>query len=187
MNFVLSVVFQFILVLTKKRFTYKHQLYFSFFISILALVSLPIVVVYLKDLAGFLVTCLIMLIQGLANAIILSCIFGIVSYLPFTYIIALSTGQGIAGILMNIIRYIFIIIFGVNSKDEDAIIKSAIGFFSFSALIILVCMVFTGHLYKNRYFKSQMRHSGEFDVKSLQKYISFKSNEGDKEVNLAVI
>ena len=46
------------------------------------------------------------LLQGFLNAITVNSFFGLVSYFPIDIIISMSSGQGIAGILMNFIQYI---------------------------------------------------------------------------------
>ncbi len=161
MNFVLNVVFQFVLLFTKKKFTFKSQIFVSLLVSVLSMIALPISVIYMSGLASFIATSSIILIQGLANAIILSCFYSIISFLPFEYIIAFSTGQGIAGILMNATRYFILLCLG-DPRLEKNIVLGSIIFFSVSALIISVCIVFLFLVYKNPYFVYQMRNSGEF-------------------------
>jgi hypothetical protein len=70
----------------------------------------------------------------------LSCFYGIVGYLPEKYRVAMSTGSGIAGVLMNAIKYILLAIFG-DADDDKTHILSSIIFFSFSVLIIIICLI----------------------------------------------
>ena len=75
---------------------------------------LPISVIYFYKKKYFTLnnisTIIMILLQGLLNAITQSSFFGIVSYFSLEMIISLSAGQGFAGISMNVIQ-IFIIIF----------------------------------------------------------------------------
>jgi hypothetical protein len=142
MNSFFNVVFQFVLLFTKKKISYKTQILFSLIVSIFSLFTLPIVVVFIKGLTGFIITSAIILLQGLANAVVLSCLYGIVSFLPFEFIIAMSTGQGIAGILMNACRYIILIALGSDPNDENAIVLGSIIFFSISAIVLIICLIF---------------------------------------------
>jgi len=64
MNFLLSVVFQFILICGVSKFSYKNQIISSFAISIISLVSLPLVVKLIGGEAGFIVSCCVILFQG---------------------------------------------------------------------------------------------------------------------------
>ena len=141
MNFVLNLVFQFLLVFIGNKFSYKFQLLVSMIISAAALVFLPIVVYFFKGFTGFLFTSFIILFQGFANAVLLSGLYGISAFLPFKYLIAMSTGQGLSGIIMNVIRYIVIFAFG-NSNDDGTITKSAIVFFAIAGLLVALCMYF---------------------------------------------
>ena len=179
MNFILNVVFQFVLLFTKKKLSFKTQILYSLIISVLSMAALPISVIYLEGLTSFLVTSFIILLQGLANAIILSCFYAIISFLPFQYIICFSTGQGIAGILMNVTRYLILLCLGDPTLEKNIILGSLI-FFAISALIISLCIVFLFVVYKNPYFIYQMRNSGEFSIDEYSKYVSLiNDNEGD--------
>jgi hypothetical protein len=141
MNFVLNLVFQFLLVFFGNKFSYKVQLFASLVISAIALVLLPVVVYFFSGISGFLVTSFIILFQGFANAVLLSSFYGIASFLPFKYIIAFSTGQGLSGIIMNVIRYIVIFAFG-DKDDDETITKGAIVFFLIAALLVVSNMYF---------------------------------------------
>jgi len=162
MNFVLNVVFQFIYLFTPKKFSHKTQILFSFTISVISMITLPISVVYIKGASGFVVTCFIITLQGLANAIILSNLYALTSFLPFEFIIAFSTGQGFAGIIMNATRYIILASFGSESGTQTNIILGSLIFFGISALILVLCIIFLLLVYKNPYFKLHMKNSGEF-------------------------
>jgi hypothetical protein len=139
------------------------------------MIALPISVILLTDTTSFFTTSFIILLQGLANAILLSCFYGIISFLPFEYIISFSTGQGIAGILMNVTRYIILLSMGDPKLERNIIIGSMI-FFGISALIISLCIVFLFLVYKDPYFVYQMRHSGEFSVNDVNKYMALLSD-----------
>lgn len=141
MNFILNLVFQSLIVLMGNKFSYRILILVGMIISTIALCILPIVVYFISGLTGFLLTSFIILFQGFANAIVLSGFYGIASFLPVKYVIAFSTGQGLAGILMNVIRYIVILSFG-DSEDDVTITKGAIVFFAIAALIVLINIYF---------------------------------------------
>ena len=113
--------------------------------------------------------------------------YGVVSYLPLNCIIAMSTGQGFAGILMNIVRYITLFAFfhGDNTAEELKSKKfyESIIFFSFSALVCIACLVSTFFLYKNKFFREKLRNSGEFkDVDPLLKINTEIMDEDDNQI-----
>ena len=111
MNFILNLGIQFLLLSTKKIFKYKTQIYISLLIFLINLILLPITTIYIKGILGFRINCIIMLLNGVSNALISSSIFGLVSFFPIKCLISLSMGQGLAGILMNVLRYIILIFF----------------------------------------------------------------------------
>jgi hypothetical protein len=69
----------------------------------------------------------------------------------------MSTGQGFAGILMNITRYITLFAFFTDnhsSSEEKKMnkFKESLVFFSFSGFICFLCVICTLYLYRNDYF-----------------------------------
>ena len=184
LNFALNIIFQFILLFKKKLFTYKTQLLFSVTLSGILLIILPLSVISLnKDsLTNRIIASIMVLFQGLLNAICQSSFFGLVSFFPIDIIVNMSTGQGIAGILMNIIQYIVIFTIGDIDKNKrqsenDTIVKkSGIIFFSISVFIIVVSLVFIILIYRNNYFKNKLilsgEHSSDNDINNIEKLIN---------------
>lgn len=69
----------------------------------------------------------------------------------------MSTGQGFAGILMNLTRYVTLFAFYSDDNSSSAQKKSnkfdeSLVFFSFSGLICFLCVICTLYLYRNDYF-----------------------------------
>ena len=75
MNFILNLGIQFLLLSTKKIFKYKTQIYISLLIFLINLILLPITTIYIKGILGFRINCIIMLLNGIPNALISSSIF----------------------------------------------------------------------------------------------------------------
>ncbi len=135
MLYVLNVVFQFIMIFYGSKFTsYKNPLLFSLALQGLLLIILPVLVIFVPKLIGFIISCLSVMFLGLGNALLLKSVFGIAPYLPKKYTIAVSIGQGFSGIIVNIIRYIVTFSIGqpsdeFNKKNEDIYMKVAFIFF----------------------------------------------------------
>jgi ABC-type multidrug transport system fused ATPase/permease subunit len=100
----------------------------------------------------------IILFQGLVNAFCCSGFFGLTSFFPMEMIISLSSGQGISGILMNVIG--FIVIASTDSEDPKI---GAVIFFSISGLIILICLIILLFSFKSDYFKYYLGQTGEYN------------------------
>jgi len=163
-NFALNIVFQFIMICRKQLLSYKTQLIFGLIASIFSIVVLPLVVTsFEKDsLNGFIFTAIIILFQGLVNAFCCSGFFGLTSFFPMEMIISLSSGQGISGILMNVIG--FIVIASVNTDDIDNDAKyGAIIFFSISGFILFLCLIILLLAFQTDYFKFYLSKTGEFN------------------------
>ena len=82
-------------------------------------------------------------------------------------IIYLSTGQGLSGILMNIISFIVISCVNTGNKDEDAKL-SAIIFFAISGLILLITLITLLLSYKTEYFKYYLGNAEDFNNSKIE-------------------
>lgn len=143
----------------------------------ISLLSLPAIVVYVSsEIYSFAFASINMLLQGFINAVCLSSFFGLASYFPFEYIIIMSTGQGIAGILMNVIQFLILFTLPPDNNVDNLILGTWI-FFAISSFILAIVALFVYLSYKNNYFRSIMANSGEFyhevkkeidDISSLQ-------------------
>ena len=168
-NFALNIAFQLIMIWKKQILPYKIQLIIGLIASIFSLLSLPIVVVNfeINSLTGFILSAAIILIQGLVNALCMSGFFGLTSFFPREMIISLSTGQGISGILMNIIGYI--VLASVNTGDDDNNAKlGAIIYFSISGFILLLTLITLIFAFKTEYFRYYLGKTKDFESKSQQ-------------------
>ena len=148
----------------KQLLSYKTQLIFGLLASVITLICLPIVVSSFErdSLNGFIITGIIILFQGLVNAFCCSGFYGLVSFFPMEQIIALSTGQGISGILMNVIGYIILVSINTGKEDEDNK-YGAIIFFSISGLILLICFVLLLFAFKTEYFEYYLSQTKDFN------------------------
>ena len=118
LNFAPNIVFQFILVKSKKCFTYKSQIIVTLILLIICMILLPLVVIIFEPLVSFYLSCGIIFIQGLISAICTCSFFGLISYFKTEYIVLMSTGQGISGILMNVIKYI--LLFTIPRSEDES-------------------------------------------------------------------
>ena len=169
-NYAFNILFQLILIWKKQFLSYKTQLIIGITSSIISLVILPLVAILFEknSLTGFILTAVIILILGFVDALCSSGFFGLTSFFPRKMIIYLSTGQGISGILMNIIS--FIVISCVNTGDNDKNAKlGAIIFFSISGLILLITLIILLCAYKTDFFKYYLGTTKDFNYKKSEK------------------
>ena len=163
-NFALNIVFQLIMIWKKQLLSYKVQLTIGIIASIISLLALPFVVISFEknSLTGFILTAAIILFQGLVNAFCSSGFFGLASFFPKEMIISLSTGQGVSGILMNIIGYIVIAAVNTGNKDDDEQL-GAIIYFSISGLILLITLVTLLFAFRTDYFRYYLGKTKDFN------------------------
>ena len=181
LNFAPNIILQFILIWKKNLFKIEKQLIFGLIASILMLAIIPASIILLKnhENINMVATIFLMLIMGLINALMSSGFFTLVSVFPLEMIIALSTGQGFAGIFLNVIKYILIP--SIDYDDDEKTEKvSAIILFAVSAIVLIVCLITLIFSLKSEYFNYYM-NSKKSDSK-INKIIS--EDEDEKESNL---
>ncbi len=185
LNFSLNIVFQFIMIFKKQLFSFKIQLLFGLIASVITIVILPLIVISFdkNSVVGFGFTAILILFQGLVNALCCNGFFGLTSFFPMEMIIALSTGQGISGILMNIITYI--VLFFVDTGNEDNNQKyGAIIFFSISGFILLVCLFILLFAFKTEYFRHYLGQTKDYsqsceNIENVKEGLVSRSSEGE--------
>lgn len=121
--------------------SFKITLIVSLIFNIILLSFIPISTIFLNGITGFAVTMTLMLSQCIAGCIMTSSFFTVVSYLPKDCIIYFSLGQGMSGIVVNIIRYIILISFSSDDKKKNLIIGTIIFFCVASFLLTLSLML----------------------------------------------
>ena len=165
LNFILNIVFQCYLICTKIKLSYKSLLLFTFVFQFCSVIIVPIIAICLKahGRVSFILTGIIVFIQGLICAICTFASLGLVSLFATEYIVALSIGQSIAGLTMNIFKFIVLLVFPNNSERNETL--GLIVFFIISALIMVMCVILLRALFKNEYFLSVLNNSNN-DVSS---------------------
>ena len=177
-NFLINLLIQFLLLSTKKLFSYKTMFYSSLLIFAFILLFFPYITIYFPSEISFKISCFFILLNGLANALISNSMFGLVSFFPVENVIAVGAGQGISGILMTLIRYIILL----TLDPQKSINLSSYIFFGISSIIILIVIRKIMQLYKNEYFLNILKKIGE--IKSDDKLIDNKNSEEElKEIN----
>ena len=163
-NYALNILFQLLLIWKKQIISYRIELIIGIIGSLISLVILPLIVIFFEkdSLIGFIITGGIILILGLVDAFCSSGFFGLTSFFPKKMIICFSTGQGISGILMNIISYIVIYCFNTGDNDKNEKL-GAIIFFSISGFILLITLFTLLLAYKTEYFECYLGKAFDFN------------------------
>jgi hypothetical protein len=103
--------------------------------------------------------------------------FALVSFFPIENTIAVGTGQGISGILMNVIRYFILFFSSAISTDRAANI-----FFGISTLILVFVLYQVCKIYSNPYFTLKLKNIGELGGEKEEKEKLIEEEEGGQEM-----
>ena len=162
-NFVFNLSVQIILLCSKNLLSYKNQLFLSQYLSVIGLILFPLVVTTFVADISYKISCGIMVFIGIANALASSSIFGLASFFPVNNIIAVGTGQGFAGIILNLLRYVILFFFSEQSQSDINI--GAYLFFGVSGILMIICIIYSCLLYKSKYFNETLKSKQEVVTK----------------------
>ena len=181
LNFAPNIILQFILLYKKNLFKIENQLIFGLIASILLLMVIPMSVILLEKqkVLNMIVTITLFLIMGLINALMSSGFFAFTSFFPLEMIISLSTGQGFAGIILNIIKYIIIPTIKMDAKKKE--ILTGVIFFSLSAFILIVCLIIFIFSLKTDYFYYYLNQKNSSKISRLVDDDAERTNENNDE------
>ena len=80
----------------------------------------------------------ILFIFGIITGICQASVFSMAGVLPFEFMGAVMLGQGIAGIIANVLRALSLIIFPVT-KNENNLYIGALVYFLVGAVLMIIC------------------------------------------------
>ena len=127
----------------------------------------PTFVIYTSEKVGFGLMCVSILLTGCASAITQSCFYGIMAFFPVANIILFSAGSAVCGILMNVIRYILLASIKGDDEKNNQIVGAWI-FFSISALVMLITLIFVLVTYRVEYFIYLLQNTDEVTADMLK-------------------
>ena len=157
LNYILNIFFQFLIFCKKDLFSLKFQLIGGIVGSIIFLILIPLCTIVLgkDELINRIITGGLIVLMGFINALCSGGFFGLVSNFPLEMIVALSTGQGFSGIVMNLIQYI--VLWSISSTDDRAYIIQASIFFVISVIILVICLILLLFSFNNEYFQYYLK------------------------------
>ena len=127
----------------------------------------PTFVIYTSEKVGFGLMCVSILLTGCASAITQSCFYGIMAFFPVANIILFSAGSAVCGILMNVIRYILLASIKGDDEKNNQIVGAWI-FFSISAFVMLITLIFVLVTYRVEYFIYLLQNTDEVTADMLK-------------------
>jgi equilibrative nucleoside transporter 1/2/3 len=156
----LNSFFQFLIVLQGHKVSDRVKVQMTFFCLGILIVILPLLTHFLSTPeVKFYGTFTLLLVFGMFNGVVQGQVFGLGGILPPKYMGAIMFGIGLSGILMNVLRLIFVI----TLPDSTLYFQSLI-FFIISGVILLACSVCYSILMKNefyRYFKDLKKNKDQ--------------------------
>ena len=181
-NFALNCGGQLFLLCASGLLSTKFMLYFSQIATMLSLALFPFVVVNYPQHISFPISCLLIVVNGLSTAFSSSSLFGMVSFFPLKCVVALGTGQGLSGIVINVLRYIILIFLG---ESENVLVQGAFIFFFVSSVIMGICIYYSYTLFSNIYVIRVLnsKHEAKQDKLIEGEPTEINSSDNEKQVN----
>jgi hypothetical protein len=139
-----NFLFQVGIVLIPPKLSYYKLIQFSQILSILTLIVNPLTINWFAETPSFVISCIIVFLQGISSAVLLTCLYAFLNYLDPVFITSTVTGHGLAGIILNTTRLITIYVYNLDQQDkatkdgERTIIGSFFIFYYIAAGFLLV-------------------------------------------------
>lgn len=186
LNYILNISFQFLLVWKKDLFSLKFQLFVGLIGSIAFIIAIPSCTMLLgkNELHNILISGGLIVLMGFINALCQAGFFNFVSHFPLEMIVALSTGQGFSGIVMNIIQYI-VMACVVIEDEETKLVTCAWIFFGISAFILLMNLIILFVCLNSDYFKYYLNEKKN-NIEMTNEENSLNQKEEEQETNTEV-
>ena len=161
LNFILNILFQYLLIIKKDLFPLKLQLIGGIVGSIFFLLAIPTSTMFLEkdSIINYIVTGGLVFLMGFINGLASGGFFNFVSYFPLELIVSFSAGQGFSGIAMNVLEYLVLIF--VTGEDEKYLIIRAWIFFGSSILILVICLILLFCNYNSEFCKFYLSKATE--------------------------
>lgn len=173
MNVILNATTQFILISKGINISYYNKIIYSLILSIILMSLLPVILLNVNGLLGFSFCSILLIIQGLANAVLQNSIIGIAGFLPFQYLVAISYGIGSSGIFSNLLRYMVFFLYGTH-RSHKTIITSTYMFYGIAVIFLLFALILTLILFKNEWFIYNIYKGGNKTEFTREKYEEIK-------------
>ena len=154
LNYILNITFQFILIWKKDLIPLKIELLGGIIGSIvmLALIPLSASVLGIDEWINKIITGGLVVIMGFINALASGGFFSYTGHFPLEMIVIFTMGQGLSAVLLNLLQYIVLVSVNIDDEKTQYVVRGWI-FFSFSIIILVVCLILLIYSYKDEYCK----------------------------------
>lgn len=150
-GFVFGVIFNWplflaniVLLYLTSKVSLSIRIYIAFSVIIVCTYSMPFITEYFPRETAWGILLFSIVINGIANAFVQGGLFGFASIFPPKYMSAMMVGQGVSGLLLNIIKIILLVALppdeSLGDEDMNSYYDSLI-FITFGMVILLSCLV----------------------------------------------
>jgi hypothetical protein len=132
---------QMIIIFVPPKFNYYNLIQISQGVSIITLILNPILLLKLEASESFIFSCVLVIIQGSASAVLFTCLYSFLSYLENIYITSVVTGHGLSGIILNLARFVSDLMLGLLKEtkvDKSRLLVSFFCFYYCAAFLIFI-------------------------------------------------
>ena len=183
LNYALNIVLQFLMLWNRNLVPLKFRLIGGLISGTIIMILLPTVVLVMKQNSteNVIVTGAIVLIMGMVNALCSGGFFALVSFFPVNLMIGFSAGQGISGVMMNIIQYI--VLGSINSKDKKKYLtKCAWIYFGISAGMLFIILMILLIQLRTDFFKYYLKPLMNKGSKEKEEKVETQENKENNEI-----
>jgi len=158
----LNAVTQLVVIIYGHKLSNRFKIQYMFAGAGMIMLALPIAARFLPSPASKFYSCFFLLMCfGVINGAVQGQVFGLGGLLPGKYMGSIMFGNGLSGIIMNLLRIIFILFLG-----EGTLYLQGQIFFVIAALILFLCAYQYDVLIKNPYFMFFKNKSSGEDQRS---------------------
>mmetsp|Transcript_17769 Transcript_17769/g.30085 ORF Transcript_17769/g.30085 Transcript_17769/m.30085 type:complete len:177 (+) Transcript_17769:312-842(+) len=157
----LLAITQVIMVVYGHKYSDRLKIQLGYFVASLIFLSLPFASHYGQSPGSKFYTCFfILFFFGFVSGVVQGQVFGLASIMPPKFMGAVMFGNGVSGILMNVLRAIL----QLALPGVDQAFKVALIFFILAAAILLVCSLSFSVLNNSEFFQYYKKLSENPDL-----------------------
>lgn len=149
-NFIPNLIFMPLTIAYGPRIAFNLRIIIPFFAMGALLAATPFIVEFIPTAPAFVIMCIVAFVIGSFNSIAQTSVFGLAGCMPNRYTGAVMIGNGVAGVLICIVKCICL---GAFWSASDGLLLTAIAYFIVAGFILVVCLISQWLLMKNEFVR----------------------------------
>ena len=156
-NFIPNLIFMPLTVAYGPRFAFNHRIIIPFFAMGALLAATPFIVKFIPTAPSFVIMCIVAFVIGSFNAVAQTSVFGLAGCMPNRYTGSVMVGNGLAGVLICVVRCICLGAFG---DSGSGLLLSSIVYFIVAGITMVLCLISQWLLMKSDFVVDRVSRTG---------------------------